>query len=317
MSIAWVFPGQGTQYVGMAKNLCDLHSVAREAIAQADDALGFALSQMIFFGPEEELRLTYNTQPAILACSVACARVLRETAPGFEPDYVAGHSVGEYTALVVSGALEYADALRLVRARGHFMDEAVPAGTGAMAAVIGADLSALEELCASIEMQMGEVVEVANVNCPGQLVVSGKVAAVAELVARAKEAGARRAVPLAVSGPFHSSLMEPARVKLEPLLDGLGICAGSAPLVANVTGAVMRDPLEIRAALAKQVARPVLWEASVRTMAELGVHTFVEVGPGTVLSGLIKKTVKGAKILHVEDEASLQQVLGQAMGAGR
>lgn len=303
--VAFVFPGQGAQYVGMGRALADHSPVARAVFEEADDALGFSLSTMLFEGPEETLRLTYYTQPAILAVSIACFRLVQE-AITVRPAFVAGHSLGEYTALTAAGALSFADAVRTVHERGRFMDEAVPAGVGAMAAVLGAETAALTTLCAEITAACGKPVEVANVNCPGQLVVSGDATAVDLLIARAAEAKARRAIRLDVSGPFHSSMMQPAQAQLSTLLADTRLQSPTCPVVTNVTAEPLTDAAQIRSALAQQVASPVLWEASIHTMLQHGVHCFVEMGPGTVLSGLIRKTDKTATTLHVEDPASLE-----------
>ncbi len=307
--MAFLFPGQGAQYVGMGRDLAETFKTARETLAEADDVLGFSLSRLIDAGPEEELRLTYYTQPAILAVSVAALRVLREQID-VRPRFVAGHSLGEYSALVAAGALAYADALRLVHQRGVFMDAAVPAGVGGMAAVLGADLDLLRELCRRISSEVGASVEVANVNCPGQVVASGGLTAVDELIRRAAEAKARRAVRLDVSGPFHSSLMSPAGDRLAHLLADIKLAEPSCPVIANASAQPVDKPGEIRETLARQVASPVLWEASIRYMSESGVNTYVELGPGTVLSGLVRKTDRQARTLHVDGVSSLQEVLG-------
>ena len=313
MNTAFVFPGQGAQYVGMGKDLVDTVAVARETIAEADDVLGFSLSRIIAAGPEEELRLTYYTQPAILAVSVAALRALRELLD-VRPRFVAGHSLGEYTALVAADALVYADALRLVRQRGFYMDAAVPAGVGGMAAVLGADLELLRELCQRISSELGATVEVANVNCPGQVVVSGALVAVDELIGRAAQAHARRAIRLDVSGPFHSSLMSPAGERLAHLLADVKIAQPSCPVIANASAQPVDRPEEIRKALARQVASPVLWEASIRYMSDAGVTTYVELGPGAVLSGLVRKTERQARTLQVDGVSSLQAALDALRG---
>ncbi len=310
MKTAYVFPGQGAQYVGMGRALRDAFPVAREAMEEADDALRLSLSRLFLEGPEDELRLTYYTQPAILTVSIACLRVLRSLVIGLEPAVVAGHSLGEYSALVAAGALSFSDALRLVHLRGRLMDAAVPAGQGSMAAVLGADQAALERLCQEVSQEGGPV-EVANVNCPGQLVISGAAEAVAIVSRRIGESGARRAIPLGVSGPFHSSLMLSAGDRLAETLARVDVRDANPPVVANVHARPVDRAADIRKALAQQVARPVLWEASVNTMADLGVNAFLELGPGSVLSGLIRKTIKNARVLHAEDPVTMAAVVDQ------
>ena len=310
MKTAYVFPGQGAQYVGMGRALRDAFPVAREAMEEADDALRLSLSKLFLEGPEDELRLTYYTQPAILTVSIACLRVLRSLVIGLEPAVVAGHSLGEYSALVAAGALSFSDALRLVHLRGRLMDAAVPAGQGSMAAVLGADQAALERLCQEVSQEGGPV-EVANVNCPGQLVISGAAEAVAIVSRRIGETGARRAIPLGVSGPFHSSLMLSAGDRLAETLARVDVRDANPPVVANVHARPVDRAADIRKALAQQVARPVLWEASVNTMADLGVNAFLELGPGSVLSGLIRKTIKNARVLHAEDPVTMAAVVDQ------
>ncbi len=308
MRVAFVFPGQGAQYVGMGQTLAKAYPIAAKTLAEADDVLGFSLSQIIAEGPEEKLRLTYYTQPAIMAVSIAAWRVFEEA---FEviPSFVAGHSLGEYTALVASGAIAYEDALRLVYKRGQLMDEAVPAGEGAMAAVLGADVELLTALCKTVSAEMGAPVEMANINCPGQVTVSGAAKAVDELIRRAQEAKARRAIRLDVSGPFHSSLMAPAADHLAKALSDITWKPLRIPLVANVSAQPLTIVDDVTAALKAQLAAPVRWEDSVRTMVSAGVHTFVEFGPGTVLSGLVRKTEKSAKTIHVEDPETLMETV--------
>ena len=317
MKPAFVFPGQGAQYAGMGRALAEAFSAARDAFAEADEALGFALSSLCFEGPEDRLRLTYYTQPAILATSAAAWRAFASAGGAVAPAFVAGHSLGEYTALVAAGSLAYADALRLVHLRGRLMDEAVPAGRGAMAAVLGAERDALAELCERVSADAGEPVELANVNCPGQLVVSGAAAAVQALATRAAEAGARRALRLDVSGPFHSSLMRPAGARLAAELAKTAVRGARVPVVANVHARPLLAADDIREALAQQVASPVLWEASVTAMAAGGVTDFVEFGPGTVLSGLIRKTAGQVRTWHVEDPETLSQALAGLAGGER
>jgi [acyl-carrier-protein] S-malonyltransferase len=294
--IAFVFPGQGSQRVGMGRALCEQHAVSRETMAEADAALGEPLSALCFDGPEDRLLLTENTQPAILAVSVAAFRAL--AAEGLEPAFVAGHSLGEYTAHVAAGTLSFADALRLVRRRGRYMQEAVPVGAGAMAAVLGLEADAVARACA--EAADGEVVEPANFNAPGQVVIAGAAAAVQRAGERAKALGARRVIPLPVSAPFHCALMRPAEARLAPELRALEVADPRVPVVANVDAELKRDAAAGIEALVQQVSRPVRWQQVVARLASEGVRTYVEVGPGTVLSGLVKKICPEATILNVD-----------------
>lgn len=303
--IAFVFPGQGAQAVGMGRDFVDRFPAARAVIERADAALGFALSDMIFNGPEEQLKQTANTQPALLAVSTAILEVLKER--NLQPAYTAGHSLGEYSALVASGVLGFEDAVRTVRARGQFMEQAVPGGQGAMAAVLGAEREALASLCGEITAS-GAAVELANVNCPGQIVVSGTAEGVAEVVSRGKEIGAKRVLPLEVSGPFHSSLMRPAAEQLAAVLAKLELSEASIPVIANVTAQPVAGADEIRRLLEQQVYSPVLWEDSVRTMLSLGVDMFVEIGSGSVLAGLIKKIERSAAVISVNSVEALDKL---------
>lgn len=299
--IAFVFPGQGAQAVGMGKDAYESSAAAKAIYDKADEALGYSISKLSFEGPEEELRQTANTQPALLATSVALLEVYKEQ--GLKPDYVAGHSLGEYSALVAAGVLEFADAVKLVRARGQFMEQAVPGGQGAMAAVLGAERAALQALCSEITAA-GTVVELANVNCPGQIVVSGSAAGVAAVVERGKEAGAKRVIPLEVSGPFHSSLMQPAADKLAEALAQAEFLDASVPVVANVHARPVTSGAELRELLVKQVVSPVQWEDTIAYLIGEGVDTFVEIGSGTVLAGLIKKIDKSVRIVSVNSAAA-------------
>ncbi|WP_308639211.1 ACP S-malonyltransferase [Paenibacillus silvisoli] len=301
--IAFVFPGQGAQAVGMGKDVYEAFDASKAVIDAADEALGFKLSDIIFNGPEEQLKQTANTQPALLAVSVALLEALKDR--GLKPDFVAGHSLGEYSALVAAGTLSYQDAVRTVRARGEFMEQAVPSGQGAMAAVLGAEREALAALCSAVSAEVSAV-ELANVNCPGQIVVSGTAAGVQAVVERGKEAGAKRVIPLEVSGPFHSSLMKPAAERLEGVLASVTLNDAAVPVIANVTAKPVTSADEIRKLLAEQVYSPVLWEDSVRYLIEQGVDTFVEIGSGTVLAGLIKKIDKSVNIISINSLESLK-----------
>jgi [acyl-carrier-protein] S-malonyltransferase len=289
--IAFVFPGQGSQAVGMGRDLADAFPVARQAFEEADRAFAAdgsepaTLSRLCFDGPEDRLALTEITQPAILTVSTAACRVLAEQ--GIGPGFVAGHSLGEYSANVAAGTMELGDAVALVRRRGRYMQQAVPVGTGAMAAILGSDLETVTRACQ--EAADGDVVSPANINGPGQVVIAGATAAVQRACDRAKALGARRAVPLAVSAPFHCALMKPAEERLAPELRALAARDPRVPVIANVDGEPKRDAAGAIEALVRQVSAPVQWEAVVRRLASEGVTTYVEVGPGTVLSGLIKK----------------------------
>ncbi|MET3847773.1 ACP S-malonyltransferase [Paenibacillus sp. OAE614] len=301
--VAFVFPGQGAQSVGMGKDFYDAVPASRRIFESADEVLGFPMTNMIFKGPDSELKKTFNTQPALLTASVAAFEAVREQ--GVTPDFVAGHSLGEYSALVASGVLSFEDAVGTVRARGEFMEQAVPGGQGAMAAVLGAEREALAELCRSITAE-GHLVELANLNCPGQIVVSGSKEGVALVGERVKEAGGKRAIPLEVSGPFHSSLMKSAAEKLGGKLQSLSFNEPAIPVVANVTARPAASAEEIRGLLVEQVYSPVLWEDTVIYLISQGVDTFVEIGPGNVLTGLIKKTDKSVKLINVSSLDSLE-----------
>jgi [acyl-carrier-protein] S-malonyltransferase len=311
MSLAFVFPGQGSQQVGMGRALGEAFAESREVFAEADAALGFSLSALCFEGPEAELQLTANTQPAILATSIAALRPL--VARGVRPDWVAGHSLGEYSALVAAGSLPLADALRTVRRRGQYMQQAVRVGTGAMAAILGLDLATIEAACR--EAAQGEVVSPANVNSPGQVVIAGHKGAVERASALCKAKGAKRAVPLPVSAPFHCALMQPAQERLAPELAALAFSDPVPPLVNNVDAEVIRDGAACRAGLVRQVSGSVRWQESVERLVREGVTSFVEVGPGSVLSGLVRKIAKGARILNVDAPDSLEATLA-ALRAG-
>ncbi|MFJ9499488.1 ACP S-malonyltransferase [Brevibacillus centrosporus] len=307
--VAFVFPGQGSQFVGMGQALSEQSEAARNVFQQADEALGFSLSGLCFEGPEEELRLTANTQPAILTTSVAVLAAFQEKQPDFQPDFVAGHSLGEYSALVAANALRFFDAVKTVRARGQFMEEAVPAGQGAMSAVLNMDRAALSAVCEEVTAS-GHPVQLANMNCAGQIVISGSAEGVKLAGEKAKEAGAKRVLPLNVSGPFHSSLMQPAADKLHAVLAEVSVADAKIPVVANVSARPVTEARAIVDSLVKQVSAPVLWEDSVQWMVEQGVTTFVEIGPGKVLAGLVKKIAPAdTKIISVQDMESLTELL--------
>lgn len=303
---AFVFPGQGSQAVGMGKELYDLYPAAQAVFKEADAALGFSITELCFGGPEEELRKTYNTQPAILTVSVACQRILAEK--GLAPAIVAGHSLGEYSALVAAGALEFADAVRLVRKRGQFMQEAVPLGEGGMAAILGMDRDRIIEICNSVQAKTGPV-QAVNFNCPGQVVIAGATKAVEEAAEAMKAAGAKRVVPLPVSAPFHSTLMKPAAERLAAELDKITVADAKIPVVVNVSGQIVTKGDSIKASLVEQAASPVLWEDCVARIINSGANIFIETGPGKVLTGFTKKIAKDAETLNVEDDASLQKTL--------
>jgi [acyl-carrier-protein] S-malonyltransferase len=303
--IAFLFPGQGSQKVGMGKALAEAYPEARAVFDEADATLGESLSRLCFEGPEDRLTLTENTQPAILTMSTAATRVL--AARGIAPSFVAGHSLGEYSAHVAAGTMAFADAVQAVRRRGRYMQEAVPVGAGAMAAILGLDAESVRRACE--EAANGEVVSPANVNGGGQVVIAGAAAAVQRASERAKALGAKRAIPLTVSAPFHCALMKPAEDRLAPELRALRVTDPRIPVVANVDGEPKRDSRAAIDALIRQVSAPVLWETVVRCLASEGVTTYVEVGPGTVLSGLVRKIHKEANVLSFgvpEDLASIE-----------
>jgi [acyl-carrier-protein] S-malonyltransferase len=304
--IAFVFPGQGSQTVGMGKELAGSHPEIMAYFSKADERLNVPLSKLIFEGPKEELTMTFNTQPALLTTSIAILDFFQQS--GVKADYVAGHSLGEYTALVAAGVLSFEDGVYAVRKRGEFMEHAVPNGEGSMAAVLGLDRAALQKVTEEVSGS-GMPVSLANLNCPGQIVISGSREGVEIAGAKAKEAGAKRVLPLEVSGPFHSTLMQPAANQLREVLDGLGMKNAIIPVIANVTAEPISSSLEIKDKLIEQLYSPVLWEDSVEKMISLGVDTFIEIGPGKVLSGLIKKIDKTVKTYSVSDEASAQTVL--------
>jgi [acyl-carrier-protein] S-malonyltransferase len=311
--IAFLFPGQGSQSVGMGRNLAERFPAAAETFAEADDACGFPLSRLCFEGPDEELKLTENTQPGILTVSVAALRVL--TAHGVQPALAGGHSLGEWSAHVAAGTLNFADAVRAVKARGRAMQEAVPAGQGAMAAVLALDAARVAEACAEAVAETGLVVAAANLNSPGQTVISGARVAVERAAALAKAAGARRAVMLPVSAPFHCALMEPAQEEVARVLAALDLAEPRFPVAANVTGELLTTAEAARDALIRQVTGTVRWVDCVHAMVGAGATVFIEVGPGKVLGGLLRQIDPAQKALHVEDEASLEATLAALAGA--
>ena len=302
--IAFIFPGQGAQKVGMGKALADAHPICQQTFQEADAALGEPLSRIIFEGPEDQLTLTENTQPAILTVSIAAYRLLESR--GIKPAFVAGHSLGEYSANVAAGTFSFADALRLVRRRGRFMQEAVPVGEGAMAAIIGLDADAVAQACT--EAANGQVVVPANLNGGGQVVIAGARDAVARASEKAKTMGARRAIPLPVSAPFHCALMQPAQDRLAPELRAVAAHDPRVPVIANVDAEPKRDRSAAVEALVRQVSAPVRWEAVVQRLASEGVTTYVEVGPGTALSGMVKRIHREAAVLNIDKPDDLTAI---------
>jgi [acyl-carrier-protein] S-malonyltransferase len=313
--IAFLFPGQGSQAVGMGRELQQRYPVAAETFAEADEALGFAISKLCFEGPEEELRLTENTQPAILTVSVAAWRVL--ASQGVEPAIAAGHSLGEWSAHVAAGTLSFADAVRAVKARGRAMQQAVPAGQGAMAAVLQLDPALVAEACAEAAAETSLVVAAANLNSSGQTVISGAAAAVEKASVLCKAKGARRAVMLPVSAPFHCALMQPAQEEVARVLGGIALADPHIPVAANVTGSLVTTADAARDALIRQVTGAVRWVDCVKALIAAGPQLFIEVGPGKVLSGLMKQIDPAQKALNVEDVASLEKTLADLASAAR
>ena len=303
--VAFVFPGQGSQYVGMGKELCGQFPAAKETFAEADDALGFRLSDLCFSGPEADLKLTENTQPAILTASIAALRVLQTEAP-VEPALVAGHSLGEYSALVAVGALQFRDAVKLVRERGRLMQQAVPTGEGAMAVVLGLEMADVERLCA--DAAQGEVVSPANFNGSGQVVIAGAKPAVARAASLAKERGAKRVLDLPVSAPFHCELMRPAADGLRRALADISVRPFAVGVVTNVEADVNLAPARVKALLVEQAVSPVRWEESVKKLAALGCGRAIEIGPGKVLKGLMKRIVPALEVDNFESPADVSKM---------
>ncbi|MDQ0299097.1 [acyl-carrier-protein] S-malonyltransferase [Salibacterium salarium] len=305
--VAFLFPGQGSQYAGMGKELYEHHTKAKSLIDEADNIVNYPLSGLMFNGPEEHLKKTENAQPALLTTSIAALELLKEK--GVTPDYTAGHSLGEYSALVSSGVLSFKNALTVVRQRGLFMEEAVPSGVGAMSAIMGIEREELETLTSKVE-EDGEIVQLANLNAPGQIVISGAKSAVKKVEELARENGAKRVISLEVSGPFHSKLMQPAQDKLESVLEPVPFSDAEVPVIANVNAQEATDASVIKNQLVEQVTSPVYWEDTIRRLLELDVTTFVEVGPGNVLSGLVRRVQRrGVNVYSAQDIESIEKIV--------
>ncbi|PEY41323.1 [acyl-carrier-protein] S-malonyltransferase [Bacillus cereus] len=309
--LAFLFPGQGSQAVGMGRQLAENHNNVAKVFQKADEVLQESLSDVIFEGPQEKLTLTTNAQPALLTTSFAILTALKEY--DITPDYVAGHSLGEYSALVAAGALTFEDAVYAVRKRGEYMEEAVPGGEGAMAAILGADPDVLKQVTEEVTSE-GYAVQIANMNSTKQIVISGTKQGVELASQRVKEKGAKRAIPLRVSGPFHSSLMKPAAEKFQGVLNGITIRNANVPVVANVTADCITHSTEIKEKLIEQLYSPVLWYPSIERMVEQGVDTFIEIGPGKVLAGLMKSIAPSVKVYAIYDEETLKDTISSLRG---
>ncbi|MBW2452624.1 MAG: ACP S-malonyltransferase [Deltaproteobacteria bacterium] len=303
--IAFLFPGQGSQHAGMGKNLADNFPLARHVFEEANDTLNFNLSSLCFDGPDEKLKLTEITQPAILTVSVAALRILQQET-GLKPDFAAGHSLGEYSALVCSGALDFPDAVKIVHQRGTFMQEAVPVGVGSMAAIIGLTSDELLDVCKNAAQD--QIVSPANYNSDTQVVIAGHAEAVERAIGLAKEKGAKRAMPLPVSAPFHCALMQPAGERLAKVLDAIDVKPMQCPVISNVEAVPNQSSDRVVELLVNQVSAPVRWAESMQAMLDLGVERFVEIGPGKVLSGLLKRIAKQAKIENVQDAENVRAI---------